>query len=295
MHAYNTAPHTSLGGISPFEIMHGVPARSPFDNAVQAAVLDAEIPSADLADPQAFADAIRTSVAAFTAHARHHSDYVRSTTADRLNAHGHAKTYNVGDCVKIRVPPTHEQMMATGRRSSHITSWRGPCTVTNRLSTTAYSMTEDSTDRRFERTVLNMLPYRATSAVSPDVYDPFYSDPFTLDEIVAVRDDPDSPFYIARTTAINASFISVHYYGCTTRDLRRAVFRPCWHHPGSNEISLAAAALPNQIPYTGRLDLDALRELLVARNLGFTQAAKLRRKSQRAIVDNALDLFIFDK
>ena len=258
-------------------------------------MLDAEIPSADLADPQAFADAIRTSVAAFTAHARHHSDYVRSTTADRLNAHGHAKTYNVGDCVKIRVPPTHEQMMATGRRSSHITSWRGPCTVTNRLSTTAYSMTEDSTDRRFERTVLNMLPYRATSAVSPDVYDPFYSDPFTLDEIVAVRDDPDSPFYIARTTAINASFISVHYYGCTTRDLRRAVFRPCWHHPGSNEISLAAAALPNQIPYTGRLDLDALRELLVARNLGFTQAAKLRRKSQRAIVDNVLDLFIFDK
>jgi hypothetical protein len=84
-------------------------------------------------------------------------------------------------------------------------------------------MTEDSTDRRFERTALNMLPYRATSAVSLDVYDPFYSDPFTLDEIVAVRDDPDSPFYIARTTAINASFISVRYYGCTTRDLRRAV------------------------------------------------------------------------
>jgi hypothetical protein len=28
--------------------------------------------------------------------------------------------------VKIRVPPTHEQMIATGRRSSHVTSWRGP-------------------------------------------------------------------------------------------------------------------------------------------------------------------------
>ena len=156
-------------------------------------------------------------------------------------------------------------------------------------------MTEDSTNRHFERTVLNMLPYRATSAVAPDVFDPFYSDPFTLDEIVAVRDDPDSPFYIARATSINATFISVHFYGYTTRDLRRAVFRPCWHCPGSNDISLAAAALPNQIPYTGRLDLDSLRELLVARNLGFTKANKLRRKSQRAIVDNVLDLFIFDR
>jgi hypothetical protein len=72
--------------------MHGVPARSPFDVAVQAAVLDAVLPTADLADPQAFADTIRVSVAAFTAHARNHSDYVRSTTADRLNSHGHATT-----------------------------------------------------------------------------------------------------------------------------------------------------------------------------------------------------------
>jgi transposase InsO family protein len=92
VYAYNSAPHTSLGGISPFEIMHGVPARNPFDVAVQAAILDAVLPTADLADPQSFADTIKVSVAAFTAHARHHSDYVRSTTADRLNAHGHATT-----------------------------------------------------------------------------------------------------------------------------------------------------------------------------------------------------------
>ena len=92
VHAYNTAPHSSLGGISPFEIMHGVPARSPFDVAVQSAMLDAELPSANLDDPQEFASAIRTSVAAFIRHARHHTEYVRATTADRLNAHGHAKT-----------------------------------------------------------------------------------------------------------------------------------------------------------------------------------------------------------
>jgi len=293
VYAYNSAPHTSLGGISPFEIMHGVPARSPFDVAVQAAILDAVLPTADLADPQAFADTIKVSVAAFTAHARHHSDYVRSTTADRLNTHGHATTYEVGDRVKIRVPPSHEQMLSTGRRSSHITAWRGPCTVTARLSTTGYSMTEDSSDRRFERTILNMLPYRATSAVASNIYDPFYSDPFTIDEIIAVRDDPESPFYIAKATAINATFISVQYYGCKTRDTRRAVFRAGWHHPGSNDITIAVAPLPNQVPYTGRIELDSLRELLVARNLAFTAASRLRRKSQLAIAPHIADLFIF--
>jgi hypothetical protein len=293
VHAYNTAPHSSLGGISPFEIMHGVPARSPFDVAVQSAMLDAELPSANLDNPQELASAIRTSVAAFIRHARHHTEYVRATTADRLNAHGHAKTYDVGDRVKIRVPPTHEQMTATGRRSSHITSWRGPCTVTNRLSSTAYSMTEDRTSRRFERTVLNMLPYRATSATAPAVYDPFYSDPFTIDEIVAIKDDPESPFYIARTTAINATNISVHYHGCTTRDLDRAVFRPGWHAPGSNLVTLAATCPPGNVPYTGNLQLDSLRELLVARNLEFTKGSRLKKKSQRAITPKLADLFIF--
>jgi hypothetical protein len=205
-------------------------------------------------------------------------------TADRLNAHGHATTHEVGDRVKIRAPPSHEQMLATGRRSSHVTAWRGPCAVTARLSTTGYSMTEDSSDRRFERTVLNVLPHRAT---------PFYSDPFTIDEIIAVRDDPDSPFYIAKATAINATFISVHYYGCTTRDTRRAVFRAGWHLPGSNDVTIAVAPLPNQVPYTGRIELDSLREPLVARNLAFAAASRLRRKSQLAIAPHIADLFIF--
>ena len=93
-------------------------------------------------------------------------------------------------------------MLATGRRSSHITAWRGPCTVTARLSSTGCSMTEDSSDHRFERTALNMLPCRATSAVTSKAYDPFYSGPFNIDEIIAIRDDPDSPFYIAKATAI---------------------------------------------------------------------------------------------
>ena len=56
---------------------------------------------------------------------------------------------------------------------------------------------------------------------------------------------------------------------------------------------IAVAPLPNQVPYTGRIELDSLRELLVARNLAFTAASRLRRKSQLAIAPHIADLFIF--
>jgi hypothetical protein len=64
--AYNTAPHDSLGGVSPYEVYHGVPARNPFTAATSARALDDELPAADLASPADFATAVRASVTAFT-------------------------------------------------------------------------------------------------------------------------------------------------------------------------------------------------------------------------------------
>ena len=292
--AYNTAPHDSLGGVSPYEVYHGVPARNPFTAATSARALDDELPAADLASPADFATAVRTSVTAFTLLARNHTNYVRETSAARLNSHGHPRTYAINDRVKIRVPPTHQQMLATGRRSSHLASWRGPCTITARLSDTTYSMTEDSTSRNFERAITNILPYRATSARSGPLFDPAHSDPFVHNELIAVRDEPDSPCYVAVVTAIAADHISVQYYGCTTADLARAIFRPGWHLPNDNAIQLADQAPPNLIAYTGTLQFNALRDLLVARNLELTQSKRLRKKSQRALNDSPADLFIFE-
>ena len=108
---------------------HGIPARNPFAPLIPAADPDAVLENFDLADPAAYAAAVSTSVSAFTAMAKHHSDYEKSTTADRLNQFGHPTSYAVGDSVKIYVPPTHEQMLASGRRAKHLLAWRGPCSV----------------------------------------------------------------------------------------------------------------------------------------------------------------------
>ena len=298
--AYNTAVHESIGAVSPYEVYHGVPARNPFTAELHRRGIEDELPALDLSSPDDFATAVKTSVAAFVRLAQNHTAYVRQSTAARLNEHGHPRSYAINDRVKIRIPPSHEMMIATGRKSSHLASWRGPMTITDRLSATGYSMTEISTGRSFERAITNILPYRATSARSPAVFDPAHAEPFVVSEIIAVRDEPDSPVYLAKVTSISANSVHVHYHGSHNADLARAVFYPCWHPPDSNYVILAGGPslyppIPaGHVPYTGELQFNSLRDLLMARNLEFTAAHRLRRKSQRALAAVSDEIFLFE-
>jgi hypothetical protein len=292
--AYNTASHSSIGGISPYEVYHGVPARDFMTSGIHQRALDDELDDVDLTDPTEFALAVKTSVVAFIRLAKAHSDLARMITSTRLNLTGFPKTYVIGDLVKIRVPPTHEQILVTGRRSSHISAWRGPCIVTGRLSETSYSMDEQSTGRSFERVISNILPCFSYSQRTPVDYVPSYSDPFQIDKFIAVRDEPNSPFYIALVTEVTDVDISLHYYGSTTRDIRIAKFRPCWHVDNSNEIFLTKhAAPPNMTKYTGIIQFDSVENLLVARRLEMLSCRKLRRKSQQLLYHILDELFFF--
>jgi len=291
--AYNSAPHSALGDVSPFEIYHGVPARNPFAPAIPLANPDAPMPQFHLGDPVACAEAVKTSAAAFTSMANAHSDFERRTAADRLNETGRPRTYEVGQRVKVYVPPTHEQMLATGRRAKHSLAWRSPCEVIEKLSDATFAMRELATRRRFERALVNVLPYNASSAPAPPSFDPFYSAPFFNDEFIAVRDEPDGPFYVAKVTAVTEATIAVHYYGSTNPDISRAKFLPCWHMPGSDLMRRSTLNPANMIPYSGSLDINSLDVLLVARGLLFTTTAKLRVKSQRILAPQLEELFLF--
>ena len=89
--------------------------------------------------------------------------------------------------------------------------------------------------------------------------------------------------------------ISLHYYGSTTRDIKKAKFRPCWHKDDSNEISLTIHAAPlNMTKYTGIIQLDSVENLLVARRLEMLSCRKLRRKSQQLLYHILDELFVFD-
>jgi hypothetical protein len=130
--------------------------------------------------PALFAEAVSVSTRIFCQLAKTHDEFVRRETALRLNKVGSIRTLKIGDKVKIRVPPTQEQMLATDRRAKHITAWRGPCTIVERLSPTAYAAVDDVSHRRYERLIANILPYRAKQARVPtnaQAFNEQYSDP----------------------------------------------------------------------------------------------------------------------
>jgi hypothetical protein len=169
----------------------------------------------ELCLPGEFAEAVAVSTTAFCQLAKTHDQFIREETVARLNEKGFAKTFQIGDKVKVRVPPTAAQMEETGRRAKHITAWRGPCTIIERLSQTAYVAVDDSSKRRYERVISNLLPYRAKKAkTNADAnFNPQYSDPFTEDEFIAIRDEHTGPFFPARVLMVTDECLSVHYYG----------------------------------------------------------------------------------
>jgi hypothetical protein len=145
----------------------------------------------DAENARLFALAVKTSTQAFVQLARNHDQYVCDETASLLNSSGHPRTFVIGDFVKARFPPTQaELVLASGRRSNHVSSWRGPCRVVERLSTTSYSIMQLDTRRTYERMIGNLLPWKAQSVRQKKKarYDPAISAPFAMGEFIAIRD-----------------------------------------------------------------------------------------------------------
>jgi hypothetical protein len=149
------------------------------------------------------------------------------------------------------------------------------------------------------------LPYRATKA-KPNAnadFSPQYSDPFTEDEFIAIRDEPAGPFYVARVMQVTPKTLQVHYYGCTEVILASAIFKPCWHDAMGECITLPMDCPetddyhPNGefIEYSGIIDLQDIHTVLVARKLEFTKASKLRFRSLRALAPFHDQLFRYEK
>ena len=195
--AYVSAPHEGIGNVSPFEVYHGSPARNTLASSLADPPVFTE--GEELALPAQFAEAVALSTRVFSEIAKTHDVFVRQETAARLNEKGSSRVFQIGDKVKVRVPPTQAQLLETGRRAKHVTAWRGPCTILERLSSTAYAAVDDTSKRRYERVIANILPYRAKKAKtnSNTAFNEVYSERFVEGEFLAIRDDPTGPIYIA--------------------------------------------------------------------------------------------------
>jgi hypothetical protein len=238
----------------------------------------------------------------FTAMAKNHDEFVKTETALRLNKKGTSRSFEVGDKVKVRVPPTQSQLLETGRRAKHVTAWCGPCTILERLTTTAYAAVDDTTKRRYERVISNILPYKAARAkTNADAsFSQVYSAPLLAGEFIAIRDEPTGPFYVALVQTVTKTVLRVHYYGTTSIILADAVFKPCWNHEYGDEIILqwdpperTDTHQRHFVAYTGAIDLKDVHTVLVARQLEFTKAGKLRFRALRSLAPVHDQLFRF--
>jgi hypothetical protein len=298
--AYNSAPHEGIGDVSAFQIYHGSDPRNTLASSLADPPTFTE--EEELALPPQFADAVALSTQIFTALAKNHDQFIKTETALRLNKKGSSRVFEIGDKVKIRVPPTQAQLLETGRRAKHVTAWRGPCSILERLSTTSYAAVDDTTKRRYERVIANILPYHAKRAkTNADAsFSEVYSEPFVKGEFLAVRDEPHGPFYIALVLDVTDKLIRVHYYGTTSIVLATALFKPCWNEVNGSEILLLNdCPLPADYgfrtfePYTGEMDLKDVNTVLVARHLEFTKAGKLRFRALRSLAPVHDQLFRF--
>ena len=105
---------------------------------------------------------------------------------------------------------------------------------------------------------------------------------------------------MALVQTVTAKVIRVQYYGTTGIVLVDAVFKPCWNDTNSNVI-LLQWDLPDRdkalnrhfVPYTGEIDLKDVHTVLVARQLEFTKAGKLRFRALRSLAPVHDQLFRF--
>ena len=297
--AYNTAPHQSLAVISPHEMEYGTPARDVFSAILNDSMdILPQLPDeqGDAENARLFALAVKTSTQAFVQMARNHDQYIRDETATLLNSSGHPRSFIIGDLVKARFPPTQAELLATGRRSSHVSSWRGPCRVLERLSTTAYSIMQLDTRRTYERMIGNLLPWKAHSARQNKKarYDPAISAPFVMGEFIAIRDEPGGWFFLAKITTVGETFLIIHYFGTRSDDLTKTKFYPTWHLRTQQHITLSPTEPDHHIKYSGVIELDSINELIVARRLQLTAASKLTSKSRRQLMPIRDELFIYE-
>jgi hypothetical protein len=212
-----------------------------------------------------------------------------------LNDQGFPRVFVVGALVKARFPPTQAELEITGRRSNHVSAWRGPCRVDDRLSSTTYRITQLDNERQYERAISNLLPWRATSSkrARNAQFDADY-DPFTVGEFIALRDEPKSWFFFARVAVVQFKTITVHYYGSKSADLRKAKFLPSWHRENDDSIRLSPTQPKDHIRYSGIVTLESLRFLLVARKLNLTASAILTAQARRLLMPLRDELFTYE-
>jgi len=147
-------------------------------------------------------------------------------------------------------------------------------------------MTEECSGRLFQRTLVNIRPFRASRSPPPPHHDLLSTVPLQPGTVIAVRrsDDLADSFDLARLTLSTETHITIAYLGTTNPNLRNATFKHVWIDPADNRTVLKPTRpARNHTQVTGEIPTEDLPDLLVATHLDLTNSGRLTAPSYRII------------
>jgi hypothetical protein len=154
-------------------------------------------------------------------------------------------------------------------------------------------MIEDCSGRKFQRTIINIRPFRSSANPPAPHHDLVSAIALFPSTIIAVRDTPASAFHLATVTALTENLLSLHYYGTTNPSLDSAVFRLVWLAPDGRTVLKDTRPARNHTAVTGEIDTADIPDLLVASHLTLTSMGRLSRKSSRLLFHLREQLHIY--
>lgn len=214
--------------MTPYEIQHGA---RPF-TSVDAQFIPGTAPPTDAAR-LAYGNKIKKSAVAFAKIAKTHGDFERRLVADLLNHRGRkAQPFNIGDRVWIYSPPSAAEAARRARKSKHLCQWKGPMTITHKLSPTSFTVASPDGKQVFHRNVVNLrrinerveFPPIKSQNIAADVVSETLS--HEIGDFVLVK-EPEEEWYsvaqIIRFDEIKGWILWIYgsYRGDLTKDLKK--------------------------------------------------------------------------
>ena len=224
-HTWNTTTKRATGR-SPFELAHGLPARS---------VVDSLVPGPEYHHPASMDSkgikALSTTARAFEELARQSQVRERTEQAALANSKGGKQTHKVGDKVSFFIPPSAAEAKRAGRKPKHIPYFRGPANITKALSNSSYQI--EFRGHTYKRNAAELRKYKSSKLPLelPTANDnSMYDTNLKLNNYIACKDTahPDDIHYsVAQVVAIDADTneATLQYYGTRTGNLTQAAWQ----------------------------------------------------------------------
>jgi transposase InsO family protein len=292
--AWNTTVCDSIE-TSPFEAGHGAPMRSPALAFVEAPPPEAQPLSKEMLR------VVQESAASFQRAAQANATWFKHLRANKLNATGRHHDFKVGDRVRIYFPPSAQEARRRGRKVKHLCWYKGPLTITAKISNTGFTMKHSATGRVYERTLANMAPWHDGSelievpmvpkAQSPRAA-PTHAIPaastagFAIGDLIAVKCNQFADrYWLQRVINVNDREIVGHIYGSFGRAPHLAKFFPVYVDartdvkmtrppPGQTKVSTR---------WTDVITAAIIPRAVIARGLQLNKSGSLSAASQRLL------------